>query len=428
MSVAPEIMPPGTRVRGPTALGNDTRRLLRLTWTLAATDFKLRFFGSALGYLWQLMRPLMLFGILFVVFTQILDVTGPERYFGVSLLLGIVLYNFFGEATGGAVKSILYREQLVRKIDFPRLAVPLSTVLQALFNLGLNLAPVIVFLLVQGGRPRLSWLLMPLLIVLLATLGLALAMLLSSLYVRYRDIEPIWDVVLQGLFYATPILYTVSLVKAKAGAGAVQLLLVLNPFAAILQESKHVLIDPSRSPRQRRDRRRDRRIARAPRPERHGHLERKPQHPAAVGRHRPAVARSPGAAAMRAVRRRSRWSWPPTSARRRRRHARRGRRADRGARAAGPRARATPARRPAGRRDGVQRRALASGSCGSPTFTSCARTTTCAARSRARSCRRARGTTATRTSTRGPRSCRSRAAASCGSIRPPCTATSRGSR
>jgi ABC-2 type transport system permease protein len=245
MSVTPEVVPAGTRVRGPTALGDDPRRLLRLTWTLATTDFKLRFFGSALGYLWQLMRPLMLFGILYVVFTQFLDFAGPERFFGVSLLLGIVLYNFFSEATGGAVKSILNREQLVRKIDFPRLAVPLSTVLQALFNLGLNLIPVLIFLVAQGGRPRLSWLAMPVLVLVLATMGLGLAMLLSSLYVRYRDIEPIWDVVLQALFYATPILYTAEYVKIKAGEAAVQLLLLLNPFAAIVQESKHVLIDPT---------------------------------------------------------------------------------------------------------------------------------------------------------------------------------------
>jgi len=245
MSTAHEAMPAGTRVRGPTALGNDTRRLLRLTWTLATTDFKLRFFGSALGYLWQLMRPLMLFAILFVVFTQILDIAGPEKYYGVSLLLAIVLYNFFAEATGGAVKSILFREQLVRKIDFPRLAVPLSIVLHALFNLGLNLVPVVGFLIVQGGRPRLSWLALAPLVLVLAALGLALAMLLSSLYVRYRDIEPIWDVVLQGLFYTTPILYTVALVEEKASAAAVQWLLVLNPFATIVQESKHVFIDPS---------------------------------------------------------------------------------------------------------------------------------------------------------------------------------------
>jgi ABC-2 type transport system permease protein len=186
----------------------------------------------------------MLFGILFTVFTT-LGFTGPERHYGVSLLLGIVLYNFFGEATGGAVKSILTRESLVRKVDFPRLAVPLSTVLQALFNLGLNLVPVVVFLIADGGRPRLSWLAFPLLIVVLATLGLGLAMLLSSLYVRYRDIEPIWDVVLQALFYASPILYTVTLIEQKAGAGAVKLLLLLNPFAAIVQEGKHLFVDPS---------------------------------------------------------------------------------------------------------------------------------------------------------------------------------------
>lgn len=244
MSTAP-IAPIGERVDGPSALGNDRRRLARLTWTLATTDFKLRFFGSVLGYLWQLMRPLMLFGILYVVFTQFLKFQGPEQYYGVALLLGIVLFNFFGEVTGGAVRSILAREQLVRKIDFPRLAVPLSTVLQALFNLGLNLFPVLVFLLVAGGRPRWSWFALPLLIVALALLGLALAMLLSSLYVRYRDIEPIWDVVLQAMFYATPILYTAELLKEKAGATAIELLLLLNPFAAILQQAKHVFIDPS---------------------------------------------------------------------------------------------------------------------------------------------------------------------------------------
>jgi ABC-2 type transport system permease protein len=245
MSIAPHAMPPGSLVRGPTALGDDRRRLLRLTWTLAATDFKLRFFGSALGYLWQLMRPLMLFGILYVVFTQFLNVSGPERFFGVSLLLGIVLYNFFGEATGAAVKSILDREPLVRKIDFPRLAVPLSTVLQASFNLGLKLVVVLIFLLAQGGRPRLSWLAMPVVVLLLGALALGFAMLLSSLYVRYRDIQPIWDVVLQALFYGTPILYTVELLRTKAGEGAVRAILLLNPFADYVQECKHLLIDPS---------------------------------------------------------------------------------------------------------------------------------------------------------------------------------------
>ena len=237
--------PAGTRVVGPTALGNDYKRLARLTWTLATTDFKLRFFGSVFGYLWQLMRPLMLFGILYVVFTTALDAAGPEKYYGVSLLLGIVLFNFFGEATGGAVRSIMIREQLVRKIDFPRLAVPLAVVLQAVFNLGLNLVTVFIFLAANGGRPRLSWLLFPFVVILLAILALALAMLLSSLYVRFRDVEPIWDVVLQALFYASPILYTAELIREKAGETALKLVLLLNPFAALVQEGKHLLIDPT---------------------------------------------------------------------------------------------------------------------------------------------------------------------------------------
>src|SRR5439155_8817541 len=126
--------------------------------TLAITDFRLRFFGSALGYLWQLMQPLMLFGVLYTVFSLLLNFKGPERYYPVSLLLGIVMFTFVNEATGGAVRSIVARENLVRKIEFPRLAVPLSTVRMALMNLGLNLIPVLVFLLAAGGPPRLSWL------------------------------------------------------------------------------------------------------------------------------------------------------------------------------------------------------------------------------------------------------------------------------
>jgi ABC-2 type transport system permease protein len=236
--------PPGTEIKGPSALGSDWRRFLRLTMVLAVTDFRLRFFGSALGYLWQLMRPLMLFGVLYVVFSTFLKFTGPERYYPVALLLGIVLFSFVSEATGGSVRSLLQRENLVRKIDFPRLAVPLATVCTALFNLALNLVPVLAFLIVAGGRPRWTWLEVPLLIGVLALFVTGLAMLLSALFVRYRDVEPIWEVVLQVLFYATPIFYTVELVAQKAGDNVAKVLLC-NPFAAVLQQFRHSFIDPS---------------------------------------------------------------------------------------------------------------------------------------------------------------------------------------
>jgi ABC-2 type transport system permease protein len=234
----------GRPIRGPSALGSDFRRFRQLTWALAVTDFRLKFFGSVLGYLWQLIRPLMLFGVLYVVFSQIFDLSGDVRFFPVALLLGIVLYGFFTEATSGSVRSLVERENLVRKIEFPRLAVPLATVLTALFNLGLNLIPVLIFLLAAGGRPHWSWLELIPLVALLAVFATGIAMILSSLFVRYRDVEPIWDVVLQVMFYASPIIYMIQTVTDKGGQGATNAILC-NPFAAILQQARHAFVDPS---------------------------------------------------------------------------------------------------------------------------------------------------------------------------------------
>jgi ABC-2 type transport system permease protein len=245
--MAPEAAPRalGTRINGPTALGSDFGRLLRLTWTLAATDFKLRYFGSVLGYLWSLVQPLMLFGVLYTVFSVLLDFSGSEKFYPVALLSGIVMFNFIAEATSGSVRSIVSREPLVRKIEFPRLAVPLATVLTALFNYTLNLVPVFVFLIAAGGSPRWSWFELPV-IVLVLTLWLAgIAMLLSAMFVRYRDIEPIWTVVLQVLFYATPIFYTLDTVGQKTGDAWVGNILMINPFAALLQQFRHAIVDPS---------------------------------------------------------------------------------------------------------------------------------------------------------------------------------------
>jgi ABC-2 type transport system permease protein len=232
----------GPPIKGPSALGSDPRRFVRLTWALATTDFRLRFFGSALGYLWQLMRPLMLFGVLYAVFSQL--GFGGAKYYPIALLLGIVLFTFVSEATNQSVRSLSNRENLVRKIEFPRLAVPMATVLTALFNLALNLVPVFVFLLVAGAPVRWTWLELPILVVALGMFVLGLSMLLSVLFVRYRDVEPIWDVVLQIMFYASPIFYTASLVRDKAGEGVLRLMMC-NPFGAVVQQARHAIIDPS---------------------------------------------------------------------------------------------------------------------------------------------------------------------------------------
>jgi ABC-2 type transport system permease protein len=232
----------GTPIKGPSALGADRRRLMRLTWALAVTDWRLRFFGSALGYLWSLVQPLMLFGVLYAVFSLLLNFSGDERYYPVALLLGIVMYSFLNESTSGAVRSLVNRENLVRKIEFPRLAVPAATVLTACFNLALNLVPVFVFLVAAGGKPRWTWLELPLLLAILTLLATGVALLLSALFVRYRDVEPIWTVLLQVLFYATPIFYTVSLVRDKASETVVRIMMC-NPFAAVLQQTRHAFVD-----------------------------------------------------------------------------------------------------------------------------------------------------------------------------------------
>ena len=231
----------GRQIKGPSAVGSDPRRFWHLTRALAVTEFKLRFFGSVLGYAWQVMRPLLLFGVLYLLFTQVIDVGNDVPFYGVALLLGLVLYTFFSEATGAAVSSIVDRENLVRKIEFPRLAVPLSVVLTALFNLGLNLCVVVVFLLASGGSLRWSWLELIPLVALLAILASGAAMLVSALFVRARDIKPIWDVVLQVLFYASPVIISVVTVKEVVGAGWFHFYM-LNPLAVAFQQFRHAII------------------------------------------------------------------------------------------------------------------------------------------------------------------------------------------
>jgi ABC-2 type transport system permease protein len=232
----------GRPIHGPSALAGDPRRFLVLTRTLAVTEFKLRFFGSILGYLWQLMRPLMLFGVLYVVFTQFIAVS-DHPLFPVSLLLGIVLFTFFAEATGGAVSCVVDRENLVRRIHFPRMAIPLSVVLTATFNLALNLVVVLIFGFALGVKPHWTWLEMPVMLVGLGLFATGLAMLLSALYVRFRDLRPIWEVVLQVMLYGSMIIVPFETVSEKYDTLAK--IMLINPMGAIVQQSRHAIVDPS---------------------------------------------------------------------------------------------------------------------------------------------------------------------------------------
>ena len=235
---------PGRPLSGPTALGGDPRRFLRLTWTLAVTNFKLRFYGSALGYLWQLMRPLLLFGVLYVVFTEFVRLGGDIKFYPVVLLMGIVLFTFISEATSTGVSSIVANEALIRKVEFPRMAIPCSVVLTALFNLGLNMIAVVVFAAISGVDLHSSIIQLPVIIGALVAFVLGIVLITSALYVRYRDVQPIWDVILQMLFYGTPVLYPIEVVQDDFPRAA-EWIVTLNPFAAIVQQMRHAVIDPT---------------------------------------------------------------------------------------------------------------------------------------------------------------------------------------
>jgi ABC-2 type transport system permease protein len=227
------------RAYGPSALGGSARRFFELTLTLARTEFKLRYFGSVLGYFWSLARPLLFFGVLYVFFVKILHISRGIPHYGVYLLTGIVLWTYLGEATGNCVASLVARESLLRKVRFPRLVVPLSVSLTALFNLVMNSIAVIVFTLVNGVTPTVRWLEMIPIVAAFVVLATGIGMLLSALYVRFRDVQPIWDVVMQAWFYGSPIMYVASKYNGIKGFEHIAL---INPVATLLTQMGHAFI------------------------------------------------------------------------------------------------------------------------------------------------------------------------------------------
>jgi ABC-2 type transport system permease protein len=229
----------GRPIGGPSALAGDFRRFAHLTVTLAFQEFKLRFFGSALGYLWQLMRPLLLFGVLYLVFSHVVKVRNNISHYPVYLLESIVMFQFFADSTSQGLQSLLQRESLLRKMRFPRMVIPLSVVLTNLFNLGMNLIAVFIFVLASGIEPRWTWLLVPVLVLALIVLATGAAMLTSALYVRFRDLAPIWEIVLQISFYASPVLYVISKVPSEF-----QHPLAANPLGMVMTQMRKWVIDP----------------------------------------------------------------------------------------------------------------------------------------------------------------------------------------
>ena len=207
---------------------------------LSKTDFKLRYQGSVLGYLWAILRPMMLFAILYVVFSKILRFGDGIPHYPVYLLCGTILWNFFTECTGMGIQAIVMRGDLIRKLSFPKWIIVISTTSTAVINLGINILVLIVFSFFNGVMPSWSWLLVPISVVELYTLALGIAFLLGSINVKYRDIGSIWEVLTQALFYCAPIIYPVSMVADRSILAA--RIVLLNPISQVIQDVRHNLI------------------------------------------------------------------------------------------------------------------------------------------------------------------------------------------
>lgn len=218
--------------------------ITKQNWTLLSelvrTDFKLRYQASFLGYAWSLLRPLMLFSILYVIFAVVIKSGDGIPHFPVYLLLGIVLWTFFTEMTTLSLGSIVNRGDLIRKIRIPCWIIVFSSSISALINLGLNLLVFIVVMLVNHVEIHRSILLFPLILLEVYIFALGISLLLSAAFVKFRDLSYIWEVILQLGFYATPILYSMSIIPPRF-----QKLQLLNPMAQALQDARYSVVSHS---------------------------------------------------------------------------------------------------------------------------------------------------------------------------------------
>ena len=208
---------------------------------LVRTDFKLRYQGSVLGYAWSLLKPLMLFAILYIVFVKFLKIGDDVPHYPIYLLLGIVLWNFFSEITSMGLSSIVGRGDLIRKIRIPRWIIVLSSSVSALINLGLNMIIVVVFMVFNHVDLLRTGLWLPFILFEIFILGLGASLLLSAMYVKYRDISHIWEVIMQAGFYVTPILYPLTVIKNTF----YEKVLILNPMAQAIQDARYAIVTHS---------------------------------------------------------------------------------------------------------------------------------------------------------------------------------------
>lgn len=208
---------------------------------LVKTDFKLRYQGSVMGHLWSILKPMMLFTVMYMVFIHFLRFGNEVPHFEVALLLGMVMWTFFQETTSMGLVSIVSRGDLLRKLSFPNEIIVVAVSVNAMINFLINLLVVFVFAIINGVNISPYAFLSPFLLIELYLFSLGIAFILATLFVRFRDIGPIWEVVMQAGMYATPIIYPINMVLKESPLAAKALM--LNPLAQIIQDMRHLLID-----------------------------------------------------------------------------------------------------------------------------------------------------------------------------------------
>lgn len=208
---------------------------------LVRTDFKLRYQGSALGYAWSLLRPLLMFLILYIVFVKFLRIGDSVPNYPIYLLFGIVLWSFFTEMTSQSLSAIVGRGDLIRKIRIPRWMIIMSTSVSAIINLVLNLMVVLVFVLFSKMDLLVTSIWVPILLLEIYFFALGISLILSAMFVKYRDISHIWDIAIQAGFYLTPILYPLSIITNTS----IQKVILLNPLAQAIQDARYIFVTNS---------------------------------------------------------------------------------------------------------------------------------------------------------------------------------------
>jgi ABC-2 type transport system permease protein len=213
---------------------------LRVLRVVGAIDFKAKYSDAALGYLWSVVKPLAYFGVLWLVFAHLLRTANQTEDFTLFLLVGILLFLFFIDAVSTMLPSIVEEGATLRRLAFPPILVPLSASVAIAITFCLNASVFAVFAAVQTVEPRLEWLLVPPLLAELYIFTLSLGLLLSALFVRFRDISQVWELAAQLLFFASAIFYPIGILPEWA-----QKVAFLNPFVQIMQDVRHALLGAS---------------------------------------------------------------------------------------------------------------------------------------------------------------------------------------